>query len=328
VLIAGLFIFAAVFLIVFALTGGFARPQVDVKKRMNAYIDTITADLEFDASHIARKNNSQPESFKKIRETLTKYGKKMEERGYTKQMELELQKGDIPMRGFEFILFMFGSTLGAILLLFLLNPDILSMTAAGVVGFAIPIIFLRVRQQQKMQKFSNQIGDTLLLISNSLKSGYGFLQSMDMVAKEMKPPIQTEFGRVLKEINLGMTTEDALTRLPLRVNSSDIDLVVTAMLIQRQIGGNLAEILDNISHTIRERIRIKGEIRTLTAQGRLSGLIIGALPIGIGLFLLMANPKYITQLFTDVRGQMMIGYAIIAEIVAILIIRKIINFKI
>ena len=320
--------FAAVFLIVYSLTGSLFKPQVDVKKRMSTYIETVTASLNQEKIVIAKQAPNQSETSKRFREVFEKYGKKMEERGYTKRLELELQKGDIPLRGYEFIFLIIATTVGSVLLLSVVNHNPISMIVAGIIGFLGPLLFLRIKQQRKVTRFNAQIGNALILISNSLKAGYGFMQAMDMVAKEMSPPIQTEFARTMQEINLGTTTEEALLHLPERVNSADLDLVITAMLIQRQIGGNLSEILDNISQTIRERLRIKGEIKALTAQGKLSGLIIGGLPVGIGLFLLLVNPKYVTQLFTDVRGQFLVGYAVVAELIAILIIRKIINIKI
>lgn len=328
-ILAILLIFVSVFLVVYAFAGGASAPRVDVKKRMNRYIYTVTAGLNTEtALHGEKKQASQSETAKQIREVFEKYGKKMEEKGYTQQIELELQKGDIPLRGYEFLFLIGGTTIGAIFLIFLWNHDIISMIVAGITGFLGPIFYLRLKQQKKVQKFNGQIGDALVMISNSLKAGYGFMQAMEMVAKEMAPPIQSEFGRVLQEINLGVTTEDALLRLTGRVNSADLDLVITAMLIQRQIGGNLSEILDNISHTIRERIRIHGEVKALTAQGKLSGIIIGSLPVGIALFLLLINPKYMTQLFTDPRGQFLVGYAVVAELIAILIIRKIISINV
>ena len=336
-------VFIAIFLFIIALVG-FGDEKANGVKRMNRYVNAVTADVNAaaglnpiaksgihqneDLDHSFAKSRRGPGAAKQFRTILEKYGKKFEARGYTQQIELELQKGDLPLRGYEFLMIIAGSTLGAILLIFTINSNLLSMVVAGILGFFTPLIFLRVKQQRKAQRFNGQIGDALVLISNALKSGYGFLQAMEMVAKEMAPPIQTEFGRVLQEINLGIATEDALYRLTNRVNSQDLDLVVTAMLIQRQIGGNLSEILDNISDTIRERIRIKGEVKSLTAQGRLSGFIIGVLPIALGMFLLMINPKYIIQLFSDPRGQLMLGYAGVAEIIAVIIIRKIIDIKV
>ncbi|HYH03336.1 MAG TPA: type II secretion system F family protein [Bacillota bacterium] len=328
-MLALILIFFSVFLLVFALAGGLSQPKVDVKKRMDNYLNKVTAEVGgHKAAATAKEVVAANEAVKQLRDVFEKYGRKIEERGYTERIELELQKADLPLRGYEFIFIIMGTTAGAIFLIFLWNQNIISMAVAGLLGFFGPLFILKIKQQKRVQKFNAQIGDSLVLISNSLKAGYGFMQAVEMVAKEMTPPIQSEFARVMQEINLGTTTEEALVRMTERVNSNDMDLVITAMLIQRQIGGNLSEILDNISHTIRERVRIAGEVKTLTAQGRLSGFIIGSLPLALGMLLLMINPKYMMDLFTDPRGQFMIGYAVVAEIIAIIIIKKIITIKV
>jgi tight adherence protein B len=321
-------IFIATFMLVVFLLEYFNRPKADAKKRIDLYIKSATADFSAESTKAGRKDLPEGEDRKTFRVLIDKYGKKIEGIKFTKEIELELQKGDIPLRGYEFIFLTAALTFGSIFLIFVWNHNLISMTVAGLLGLISPLVYLRLKQQQKLTKFNNQIGDALVMVSNSLKAGYGFLQAIEMVAKEMAPPIKTEFARSIKEINLGVTTEEALVHLTERVPSADLDLVVTAMLIQRQIGGNLSEILDNISQTIRERITLKGEVKALTAQGRLSGLIIGILPAGIGAFLLMINPNYLMKLFTDPRGKMMLVYAAVAELIAVVIIRKIITIKI
>jgi tight adherence protein B len=322
-------IFSAALLLALSFAGDLFKPKIDVPKRMERYIRSLTATTG--AAYLweaGRPEMAEDEPVNKFRKMVDKYGKKIEAKGYTKRIELELLKGDIPLRGYEFIFIVLGIMLGFVLLIFLWNRNIVSMFVAGLFGLMGPILYLRLKQLKKVTKFNNQLGDALVMISNSLKAGYGFMQAIDLVAKEMAPPIQIEFARVIQEINLGITTEDALIHLSERVPSPDLDLVITAMLIQRQIGGNLSETLDNISQTIRDRIKIKCEVKALTAQGRLSGLIIGMMPVGIVSFLLLINPKYMMQLFTDPRGQFMLGYAVVAELIAVLIIRKIINIKV
>ncbi len=165
-------------------------------------------------------------------------------------------------------------------------------------------------------------------MSNSLRAGYSFLQAMDMVAREMSPPISEEFTSTMKEMSLGSPTETALATLSDRVGSEDLELVVTAVLIQRQIGGNLAEVLDNIADTIRERVKLRREIKTLTAQGRMSGIIIGVLPCALGVFLYAVNPEYISLLFTHPTGRLMVGLAVFGEFIGMLVIRRIIAIEV
>jgi tight adherence protein B len=141
------------------------------------------------------------------------------------------------------------------------------------------------------------LGDTITMMSNALRGGYSFLQTLDMVSREAPSPVSDEFRRVVQEVGLGRTTEEALENLMRRVPSEDLDLLITAVNIQHEVGGNLAQILDTIGHTIRERVRIKGEIQTLTAQGRISGYVITGLPILLAGYITMVNPDYMMPLF-------------------------------
>jgi tight adherence protein B len=162
---------------------------------------------------------------------------------------------------------------------------------------------------------------------NGLRSGYSVLQAMEAVSREMPPPISTEFARIVQEVQIGLSLDQAMSNMLRRIKSDDLDLVVTAINVQREVGGNLAEIIDVISFTIRERVRIKGEIRTLTAQGRYSGYVISLLPIGLAFVLFCVNKPYVERLFTSgwcgwamvVCGLLMIGTGFIAiqKIVAI-----------
>lgn len=249
-------------------------------------------------------------------------------RSFTKKMETELMRADIPLRGEEFIMInlLVMLVLGLILILFTRNAV---MGWLGVVaGFIIPRIIVKRTKLKRIQKFNSQIGDALTVMSNSLKAGFSFLQAMELLSREMPPPISDEFTRTLREMNLGTPTEEALLNLTNRIESEDLDLVITTVLIQRQVGGNLSEVLDSISHTIRERIRIKGEIKTLTAQGRISGMIVGALPVAIGLILSVINPGYIGALFTNTIGWAMLTAGAISMAIGVALIKKIVDIKI
>jgi tight adherence protein B len=164
-------------------------------------------------------------------------------------------------------------------------------------GLRIPRIYVRSMAKKRMQSFDAQLSDTLNLWVNALRSGYSVLQAMEAIATELPPPVSAEFERVVQEVRLGLSVEQALANMYRRVPSEDLDLVITAVNIQREVGGNLAEVLDTISYTIRERVRIKGEIRTLTAQGRVSGWIISLLPIALGFILFLINPEYVSELW-------------------------------
>jgi tight adherence protein B len=200
---------------------------------------------------------------------------------------------------------------------------------AGFVGFFAPRIYVSRTIQTRLLKFENQLPDTLGLWVNALRSGYSVLQSMEAIARDAPEPTATEFKRVVQEVQLGIDMEDALNHLLNRVESDDLDLVVTAVNIQREVGGNLAEILDVISHTIRERIKLKGEIRVLTAQGRVTGYIISGLPILLALFLYGINRDYMANLFENrMCGWPLLGIGLALIGIGMAVIQKIVDIDI
>lgn len=244
------------------------------------------------------------------------------------RVEEKLVQGDIPLRGEEFLFLTLVLAVGAPLVIWVLTSR-LSLALLGCIFLLFsPWLYLEQRRQRRVQLFNEQFAESLAVMTNSLRAGYSLFQAIEMVAKEMPPPISDEFGRVLREMQLGTPVETALNNLSRRVGSDDLDLMLTALLIQRQIGGNLAEILDNIAEAIRERVRIKGEIKALTAQGRISGLIIGILPLALMFVLFLLNPSYVGILFEDPVGLALLGGAAFGEILGVLIIRRIVDIRV
>ena len=255
-------------------------------------------------------------------------GHHFESKQWSRLIEHKLIQAGLPLKAAEFFVICLGSAGFFGLLFLVLSGNAFIALIGFAVGFGFPLLGLRIIIERRVRAFNNQLGDCLVLIANSLRTGYSFMQAIQMVSKEMLPPISVEFARTLREMNLGVTTEEALNNLAKRIDSDDLDLVLTAVLIQRQIGGNLAEILDNIAGTIRERMRIKGEIKTLTAQGRMSGIIVGLLPIGLGLVIQLINPGYMQVLFTSPIGLFVLGGAAASQLLGILLIRKIVNIEV
>jgi tight adherence protein B len=245
-----------------------------------------------------------------------------------KRLQLQLERADVLLKGSEFLVinFLVAAGLGAAGLLMTKSP-LLALVGLAV-GWMLPRVYLSQRITKRQKAFGNQLAECLNVMSNALKAGYSFLQAMEMVSREMLPPISVEFGRVLREVSLGVTTESALESMTRRVGSDDLDLVITCVLIQRQVGGNLAEILETIAHTIRERIRIHGEIKTLTAQGRMSGLVVSVMPFAMAGVLFLINPKYMGQLFTHPLGRTMLMMGLISEGIGVVLIRKITNVEV
>ena len=247
---------------------------------------------------------------------------------YMHNMEIEIIQAHILLKVEEFITIELISSFCFLFLGLVIFSIKLLAIPFGFIGFFLPTLIVKSKKKAILKKIDQQLPDTIMLLSNSLKAGYSFMQAVDVASKELPAPISLEFKQLLKEVNLGVNSETALESLSTRVQSEDMKLVILAVLIQRQIGGNLSEILDNISETIRSRIKIKGEISVLTAQGRISGFVISLMPVVLCFALFAVNPSYIIVLFTDPLGLMMIGIAAAMQFVGILFIRKIIRIEV
>jgi tight adherence protein B len=254
-------------------------------------------------------------------------------------IKIRIAKSDVKLRVSEYIVLVVLSGLGVMGLGYYFFDGSWLMAIAGFVfGLRIPRMYINFAANRRMNTFNGQLGDTLNLWVNALRSGYSVLQAMESIATELPPPVSKEFERVVQEVRLGLGLEQALGNMYRRVPSDDLDLVITAVNIQREVGGNLAEVLDNISFTIRERVRIKGEIKTLTAQGRISGWIISLLPVGLGMVLYMMNPEYVSQLWIKEKpwifepvfpcGWVVIGAGALLIVIGALAIRKIVDIEV
>src|ERR1700730_10976544 len=244
----------------------------------------------------------------------------------------QLLRADLKLRTSEFFMIQIGTTVLLALIAgvrfgFSLSslPEIF---IAGLIGYIAPGRYVRWRIARRLKAFNNQLGDTLTLLSNAIKAGYSFAQAIDTVAKNAVPPIADEFGRAVREMNLGGSPDEALANITKRVVSNDFDLVSTAYSIHRPVGGNLAEILDNIAYTIRERVRIKGEIATLTAQARASGTLITALPIILAAFMYFVKPTYFRPMFGSIIGWILLVIGGFMIFVGNLIIRRVVAIEV
>jgi tight adherence protein B len=247
---------------------------------------------------------------------------------HTGKLADDLQKADLKLKSSEWVLAVVASgvVLGALLALRFANPVVFLVGPVG--SWALSAVFLRFRQGRRTRAFNNQLGDTITLLSNALKAGHSFAQALASVSKNGSPPISEEFGRATREIALGISVDDALNHMVMRNKSEDFDLLVTAVQIQRVVGGNLAEILDTIAYTIRERVRIQGEIRTITAQARISGLIITLLPFGLAGVLSVISPSYFGPMLTENIGHIMLGIGVFSIIIGAAAIQKIVKIEV
>lgn len=243
-------------------------------------------------------------------------------------LDLKLRQAGIPLLGAEFVVAnLIISGVVGVLIYMLTIEETFAMIAAAIVPF-VCWFMLSVLIRKRKNAFTEQLGDCLITFANALRAGYSFQQAMDVIAKEMESPIAQEFRRTSTDVKMGIPLETALEQMDKRVSSTDFTLVVTAVLIQREVGGNLAQILDSISDTIAERIRMKREINALTAQGRLSAVILLLLPFVAGLFTYIFNKSQMMILFEETVGQIAVAASIVMDIIGFLIIRRIIDIEV
>jgi tight adherence protein B len=218
-------------------------------------------------------------------------------RTFAATLQRDLARADVKLTAAEFVSIQAGIALflGVIGTILLGNPAALLLLGAA--GFYAPKMWIKRRQGARIKAFNEQLADTIGLMSNSLRSGMSLLQAMEMIAREGAPPTSIEFSRVVREIGLGVGPQEALLHLVRRIKSDDLDLMVTAILVQHEVGGNLSKILDTIAHTIRERVKIKGEIKAITGQQRMAGYVLVGMPVVIGGILMLIAPSYIGKLF-------------------------------
>ena len=238
-------------------------------------------------------------------QALANLNKVVEGRDFGANLARDIARADLKLKPTEFMAIWAGSIIGIPVLMFIFSffskplGSPIALLVGVLIGFFLPRFWLGRRKSGRLNAFNKQLPDTIMLIANALRAGSSFLQAVELVVRETRPPISTEFGRVIREVNLGLPFDQALENMVRRVRSDDLELMATAIAIQHQVGGNLAEILDSIAYTIRERVRIKGEIRTLTAQQRLSGYVVGFLPIALAGFLFVAAPGFMDPMFAN-----------------------------
>jgi tight adherence protein B len=226
--------------------------------------------------------------------------------GFSGRLDAKLEQAGLPMKAGEFVAFtalcaVAGGVLGAILL-----AKIIFVLMVAAAASLIPYAWLLRARSQRQKKMAEQLADVLSILASSLRAGHSFLQALDQVANEIKDPSASEFQRVVSEIRLGRSVDDAMIEMADRIGSEDMRWAVIAVNIQRQVGGNLAEVLDIVANTVRERAYIHRQVRALSAEGRISIGILSALPFGIFFYLVLVNPDYVGLLFSTLMGRIML----------------------
>lgn len=311
-----------------AITQAKAGPSVDLKeklKSLNADADQAMKEIQLGVE----------DSKKKPKADYRKVASKLTGAAYLEKLEKELTQSDIPLKPHEFL----AVRLAVVLILMLVTQiwlgTLIYSVLAGGIGLILHIPVLKVKRYMRIEKFVNQLAEFLILITNSLRAGQTFLQGVEIASKESPDPIGMEFRQLLKETNLGIPVETAFDNMLFRVPSEDLKIVMSAFTIQRQVGGNLAEIMDQVAAMIRQRIEIQGQIKVLTTQGKLSGAIVGLLPFGLGLLISMINYDYMSRLWTynpnpaiGWSGPILLGIGIFMQLLGCFVIYKICDIEV
>jgi tight adherence protein B len=264
-----------------------------------------------------------------IPESVSAFGERFAQaQGFGEKLDAQLEAAGLSLRSGEFVVAtvlagLVGAALGAAIM-----QNVLLAGVIGLVSAATPTVVLRLSLGRRSEKMREQLPDVLTIMASSLRAGHSFLQALDTVAREIPAPANVEFQRLVAEIRLGRPAEDALEALADRVGSADFRWAVLAVNIQREVGGNLAEILDNVSDTLRERAMMRRQIRVLTAEGRLSAWVLAVLPFAIAIYMFAVNPDYISLLFTTQIGLFMLGVAGVLMVLGILWMRKIVDIDV
>ncbi|TWU17432.1 Bacterial type II secretion system protein F domain protein [Novipirellula galeiformis] len=239
-----------------------------------------------------------------------------------------LEQADIKMTVMQFVLICLAAFGGGIAATVISPLPILLAPLVGGAFVTLPIGWLMFKRKRRLGRFGDQMPEALELLSRSLRAGHSLNAGFDLIAKQMEEPLALEFGRAYEEQNLGIPLEEAIEGMAARVPNMDLRFFATAVILQRQTGGDLAEILDKISHLVRERLQIQGQIQALTGEGRMSGAVLLALPPVLFLVMLKLNYEYVMMLFTDEYGRYMLGGALVTQLIGALMIKKIITIKV
>ncbi len=252
-------------------------------------------------------------------------------KSWSERAALDLQQGGVSLKVTEYLLLrMVMAVVGVVVLVVLIGgaTGLIAGTVAGVVGFTVPAMYVTMKRERRKNAIQSQLVETLGLISNSLRSGFAFTQAMELAAKQVQSPMHDELNTFLRDMGLGAASEDALRGLVERTGSLDMEMVVTTILVQRTTGGNLSEILDNVTATVRERERLQGEIRALTAQQRLTGQILSVYPLILGIIFTLLSYDLMKVLWEEDLGRFLLGVAITLQVMGALTIRQILKLEV
>jgi len=318
--------FICVFMLITGLLYYFLLKDKNFEKRLNYYldIDKKYKDFRDKKVKVKKENNLLKRWNEGIRKRLRG------ELSYEKQQKINqmLIGAGATLKPEEYLMLRVFFTVVSAGALYFLTGSILLLIAGVIIGYVVPKLWIKNKAKKRMRNFNKALPDMINTLIGGLRAGYSLSQAMKTVAEDCEAPVNEEILILLKELNYGITMEEALNNLNTRMPSVDLDLMIQATLIQRQVGGNLSSILEIILGTIRERDKLDRQVKTLTAQGRLSGKIIGALPIVLGFILYLFDPKYITNFCSNLVGKIAIGIGVVSALIGFIIINRITKIEV
>lgn len=290
--------------------------------------DLVRKMRRYGVKPITRTDSDTNILIQRIYQFVKKTARPLVDRNIAQSLEYKLQQAGLTLFGGEYVVIsLLASLITGIVIWLLTLSFVMAFVAAIGVSLVLWMIVL-ILIKRRLESFTGQLGDCLITVANALRAGYSFQQAVEIIAQEMEPPISDEFKKLTHDIVMGMSLEDALDSANHRVGSADFELVITAVLIQHEVGGNLAQILDNISYTIAERIRMKREISALTAQGRFSAIVLLLLPFAAGSAMYVVNHDDFVQMLHDPMGQMAMIVSFVLEIIGYFVIRRIVDIDV
>jgi tight adherence protein B len=307
----------AVVVLVLALRAG-REGDAEISDRLDTYVGDQVREIS---------GEDIEEQAKRLAKLTDGINKVIERRSFGAKIATQLAQASIKLTVTEYLILNVVSIVLVGAVGYLIFRNFLTIFMFGL-GAVLPRIIVNLLKGQRLKKFNDQLGDTINLLVNGIRSGYSMPQAMETVGRDMPPPVSEEFRRVTLEIGLGVPLEDALNHMVRRVQSADLELMITAVNVSYEVGGNLAEILDIISHTIRERVRIQGEIKTLTAQGQITGIVLSGLPFALTGILFVLNREYMGRMFTTTCGWIMSGVALMIIVIGYFIMQKIVKIEV
>jgi len=317
-LLVGIFVALAILL---AFTGVAELARSNLDERLRRYVRRSGTEV-LGGGQAAERTPTARSSF------VARLDQAIASRDFAQGVRRELTRADLPLTVPEYLFINAMVVLGAGVTGFLISRVWFSALMLAVGSSFLPTLYVRWRQRRRVAAFNNQLGDVLNVVIGSLRAGYGLLQSFDYVSKRLPDPAANEFNRVVREVSLGLGMNEALANLLRRVESDDLELMVTAISIHREVGGNLTIILESITDTIRERVRIKREIRTLTAMQRYSAYILVLLPFIVSGILFLMNPEYMMRLFEPGPTLCIPFGALMSMILGFLVTRRIVAIEV